>query len=289
MTTKEDISGGTVDQLLLDAGHSDLPDLRAALLSIASLAQMRAPAPGPELAAMLAGPRDETTRQRWLRRHRPAVVGLAVLAGMGLGVSGVAATSQASGGSLGPWSVQQLTSDWTPGWTLPLPPGAARDRPAGRIPPLFLQLDRTDPSTAQVSGKQATPSAGPDSPVSGPPAPTASGREQGVSAPTSGVAAGAASHGISRRPDHGQVSPGNAVTGHAMAGSAPDQAAGEDAAVTPPKAGETADAAPSSDQTRATPTGWQLTSPKAIFATLTASQSGSPRGTVRPGPAALRK
>jgi hypothetical protein len=62
MTTREDFSGGTVNQLLLDAGHSDVPELRAALLSIASLAQMQAPAPGPELAAMLAGPRDDLTR-----------------------------------------------------------------------------------------------------------------------------------------------------------------------------------------------------------------------------------
>jgi hypothetical protein len=78
---REDFSAGTVDQLLVDAGHADVPELRAAVLSIASLAQLQAPAPGPELALMLAGPRDELSRQRWQRKHRPAVVELAVLAG----------------------------------------------------------------------------------------------------------------------------------------------------------------------------------------------------------------
>ncbi len=160
MTTRDDFSGGTVDQLLLDAGHTDVPELRTALLSIASLAQMQAPAPGPELALMLAGPRDELTRRRWLRKHRPAVVGLAVLAGMGLGVSGVAATSQVSGDGAGPWSVQELTTHWSPGWTLPLAPVAA-DR-GGRITwvsPLFLQTDRAHPAAVHAASEPAAQAA----------------------------------------------------------------------------------------------------------------------------------
>lgn len=149
MTTRDDSSGGTVDRLLLDAGHTDVPELRAALLSIASLAQMQVPAPGPELAAMLAGPRDELTKKRWLRRHRPTVVGLAVLAGMGLGVSGVAATSQVSATDSGLWSIQDLTTDWTPDWTLPLEPAVTgQGGSAAWASPLFLQLDQVGPAGA---------------------------------------------------------------------------------------------------------------------------------------------
>lgn len=274
MTTREDISAGTVDQLLLDAGHLDVPDLRAALLSIASLAQMEAPAPGPELAAMLAGPRDELTRQRWLRKHRPAVVGLAVLAGMGLGVSGVAATSQVSGGSLGPWSVQQLTSDWTPGWTLPLPPSAAGDRPAEWASPLFLQLDRADPPSANGTGKPATQTAGPEDPAVEPAPPAASDDDQVQSPVNKGRAHGAPSTG---NPGHGspgkanrgkanrgKASPGKAVAGQPSAWRTPDQADGQDANVTPDagetSAGETAVVVPSSERKGAGKSGVRLDS-----------------------------
>jgi len=240
MTTREDFSGGTINQLLLDAGHLDVPELRAALLSIASLAQMQAPAPGPELAAMLAGPRDELTRQRWLRRHRPAVVGLAVLAGMGLGVSGVAATSQVSGDGSGRWSVQQLTTDWTPGWTLPLTPAAADQ--GGRIAwvsPLFLQLDRADPSTAYGAGEPAAQTAGPEGRAVEPAAPATSAHDKGQSPIGKGWAADGTSTGDPGRADPGRASAGNAVTGQAMPGRAPD--AGEAGA------GETGAGAPASE------------------------------------------
>lgn len=161
MTTRDDVSGGTVDRLLLDAGHTDVPELRAALLSIASLGQMQVPAPGPELSAMLAGPRDELTKKRWLRRHRPTVAGLAVLAGMSLGVSGVAATGQVTATGSGPWSVQELTTDWTPDWMLPLEPAATgQGGPAAWVSPLFLQLDQAGPEGAQQP-------AGPDAQTAG--------------------------------------------------------------------------------------------------------------------------
>ncbi|GAP56231.1 hypothetical protein AHiyo6_27960, partial [Arthrobacter sp. Hiyo6] len=37
MTTRHDFSGGTIEQLLFDAGHSDAVELRAALTALASL------------------------------------------------------------------------------------------------------------------------------------------------------------------------------------------------------------------------------------------------------------
>lgn len=252
MTTRDDFSGGTVDQLLLDAGHTEVPELRAALLSVASLAQMQAPAPGPELALMLAGPRDELTRQRWLRKHRPAVVGLAVLAGMGLGVSGVAATSQGSGDGSGPWSVQQLTTDWVPGWTLPLPPETADH--GGRITwvsPLFLQLDRAHPATAHGPGVPAAPTANAEAAAVETEVPIASARHEDEPSSSKGRIPGATSNVNPGLANHGKENSRKAGAGQAVTGRAPDQADEQDAEITPDAAetdaGETGDGAPEPD------------------------------------------
>lgn len=107
----------TVDEMLRDAGQVDADELRAALLELGRLASVPPPAPNAELSALLAGRTDQLARRRRLGRHRPGVVGLAVIAGMGLGVTGVAAggpdgTQQAS------MSVQHLLQDWAPSWTI---------------------------------------------------------------------------------------------------------------------------------------------------------------------------
>lgn len=244
MTTRNDFSGGTVDQLLLDAGHADVPELRAALLSMASMAQIPAPAPGRELALMLAGPRDELTRKRWLRKHRPAVVGLAVLAGMGLGVSGVAATSQASGDGAGPWSVQQLTTKWAPAWTLPLPPeNAAQGGRATWVSPLFLQLDRPHHTALHEPGEPAPPTAEAEAAAAGPAAPSTPAQGKDRPPASNGRAPGAAgtenpgqaNHG---KAGHGTVNQGNDGVGQAMTGRAPDRA-GEQGDEATPDAAET--------------------------------------------------
>jgi len=93
MTYKDLDRGQIVDELLLDAGLSDASDVRQALLAMGQLADAAAPAPGAELAAMLAGPHDEVSKRRWRHKHRTAVVSVAVVAAMGLGASGVAAAS----------------------------------------------------------------------------------------------------------------------------------------------------------------------------------------------------
>jgi len=127
-----------VEEMLLDAGHGKDPELRAALLALGSLASLPAPAPSGNLAVLLAesgggptggaddavgtsgsGP-DELARRRGLRAGRPAVVGLALIAGMGLGVGGVAASSPVPGAS-GSLSIQHMLEDWTPAWSLPAP------------------------------------------------------------------------------------------------------------------------------------------------------------------------
>lgn len=137
----------TVDEMLLDAGQAHDSELRAALLSLGTLASLPAPAPNAELAALLAGPRDQLARQRLRRRHRPAVVGLAVIAGMGLGVTGVAASGSGHRQLSSP-SVQRLLEDWAPSWTIAGAPTAA---PAARL------LTEPQPATAQEAEPAAEP------------------------------------------------------------------------------------------------------------------------------------
>ena len=116
-----------VEEMLLDAGHGKDPELRTALLALGSLASLPAPAPSGKLADLLAEPGaagtsengpDELARRRGLRAHRPTVVGLALIAGMGLGVGGVAASSAVPVAS-GSLSIQHMLEDWTPAWSLP--------------------------------------------------------------------------------------------------------------------------------------------------------------------------
>ena len=115
MTNPEKAAHSPIDELLLDAGHADAPELRAYLLGLRSLADVPLPAPGAELASLLAGSVDELARKRPLRKHRPTVVSVAVIAGMGLGVSGVAATSP-NPTLQGVVYIQNLDGGWSPGW-----------------------------------------------------------------------------------------------------------------------------------------------------------------------------
>jgi hypothetical protein len=124
MTLKASRLMDTVDEMLLEAGQEQDTELRAALLSLGSLASLPAPPPNAQLAALLACRPDDLSWRRRLRRHRPVIVGLAVVAGMGLGVTGVAASAsrpaeQASA------SVQELLEGWTPPWNVSGLPAAA--------------------------------------------------------------------------------------------------------------------------------------------------------------------
>jgi hypothetical protein len=120
MTNSEKATRSTVEELLLDAGQADAPELRAYLLHLRSLADLPLPAPGAELASLLAGSVDELARKRPLRKHRPTVVSVAVIAGMGLGVSGVAATSPNPGMRQGLVSIQNFDGGWAPALAAPL-------------------------------------------------------------------------------------------------------------------------------------------------------------------------
>ena len=112
MTYKEVERGAIVDELLLDAGMAGDSELRTTLLSMGSCADLPAPKPNAELAAMLAGPHDELSKRRWKRKHRAAVVSVAVVAAMGLGVSGVAAAS--SGFTRHPAFIDELFGSLAP-------------------------------------------------------------------------------------------------------------------------------------------------------------------------------
>ena len=97
MTYRELDRTEIVEDLLLEADLGGDSDLRETLLALGSYSKLQAPEPNAELAAMLAGPHDELTKRRWKNKHRAAVVGVAVVAAMGLGVSGVAAASSGHG------------------------------------------------------------------------------------------------------------------------------------------------------------------------------------------------
>ncbi|MHC6219072.1 hypothetical protein [Arthrobacter sp. MMS24-S77] len=149
-----------IQELMLEAGLTDAPALTDSLKALESFASMPAPVPSAALAAMLAGPGagvgrvgyvataagigaatgdpadepplDELGKRRQLRKHRPAVIGAAVLTAMGLGIGGVAASS--SGFSKGtPDFMQSLISGWAPGWTT-APPSLVPPAPAGDSP-----------------------------------------------------------------------------------------------------------------------------------------------------------
>ncbi|WP_255769931.1 hypothetical protein [Pseudarthrobacter sulfonivorans] len=146
----------TVDEMLRDAGETD-PGLRAALLSLGAFASLPVPEPRGELAALLAERPTQLDRHRLRRRHRTAAVGLAVIAGMGLGVTGVAATASGPK-SHASSSIQQMLQDWVPSWTIagtPATNGSAASVagvPAGDSAadaPEAARPGETDPETAR--------------------------------------------------------------------------------------------------------------------------------------------
>ncbi|MGY4543116.1 hypothetical protein ACVWY0_003042 [Arthrobacter sp. UYNi723] len=116
---------GTIDEMLLDAGVDDAAGLRESLLAVGSLGSLPVPEPGPELAALLSGQTPQLARHRLLRKHRTTIVGLSVIAGMGLGVTGVAASGTAPDAQASS-SIQQLLQDWAPGWSIAGTPAGSR-------------------------------------------------------------------------------------------------------------------------------------------------------------------
>lgn len=158
MPSRELEGGATVDELLLEAGLSDDADMRAALLSLRALGNVPAPAPGPELAVMLGGPHDQLSKRRWQRKHRTALAGVAVIAAMGLGVSGVAAAS--SGFTKTPTIISGLFGNLPQhdNTTPKAVPGA--DAPRGVTEPAPAEAN-TEPAPAEVKVPDERPAENP--------------------------------------------------------------------------------------------------------------------------------
>lgn len=140
MTPQAQHLAAAVEEMLLDAGLEQDAELRRALLAVGSLADTPVPVPSGQLAALMGAtdceawedvprhvsdaatgnPVYELGRRRRIRAHRPTVVGLALVAGMGMGVGTVAASS-AGPAHTGSPSIQQLLEDWSPAWTIRTP------------------------------------------------------------------------------------------------------------------------------------------------------------------------
>ncbi len=191
----------TVDEMLVDAGETD-PRLRATLLSLGSLAALPVPEPRADLAALLSGHTHELGRHRLRRRHRSAAVGLAVIAGMGLGVTGVAATASSPGLNASP-SVQHMMQDWAPSWTITGAPAAGG--PASRVPDHTLDSGSQDIPVPAGQEREDQESGAP-----GPAAP-----EPATGSPSQEAGTG-----------RGKADPGAASAGKAAADGAAGNAAG---------------------------------------------------------------
>lgn len=152
------VNGTQLQAVLAEEGLEHDAALVAALEQIASLRLTKVPAPSGELARLLAGAGAPTTaplavvrelprtraearkaeaaaaaaaRPRWVKRHRGAVIGVLVAAGMGLGATGVAAAMTGQGWdwqdlgrpAVGP-TTSQADDSSAPGTSAVLPAGA---------------------------------------------------------------------------------------------------------------------------------------------------------------------
>lgn len=169
MTLQTSRLNATVEEMLLEAGQEQDTALRAALLSLGRLGSLPTPPPNAQLAALLRSRSDELSWRRRLRRHRPAIVGLVVVAGMGLGATGVAASASrpAEQPTL---SLQQLLEEWAPSWSVsglraaapatglvPGPPVGAQQAPSESRTPDGQQ----ESLVRGPAGQPALPPAGP--------------------------------------------------------------------------------------------------------------------------------
>ena len=233
----------TVDEMLLDAGQGQDTELRAALLSLGSLASVPAPTPNAQLAALLGSRTEELSWRRRLRRHRTTIVSLTVVAGMGLGVTGVAASASrpAEKASV---SVQDLLEDWTPSWSLPGLPVAAPGTGLVLEPELEPELGPSGQDAAADPGAAGAVGAQQESPTGKVPDwAAAPDKSPGAAGKT-----GADDGGADARHAPGSAAPGSVAPGSVEAGT---ESAGTEAKV-PAQAGtlpDTTEAVPTAEET----------------------------------------
>lgn len=222
MTLQASRLNATVEEMLLEAGQESDRALRAALLSLGRLGSLPAPPPNAQLAALLGSRPDDLSWRRRLRRHRPAIVGLVVVAGMGLGATGVAATAsrptQQESASL-----QQLLEDWAPSWSVS---GLRAAAPATVIVPgPAIGAQQAAAESRTPDGQQESLVRGPAGQPAGPPAGPAgaAGHDAGPgTGDEPGSAGGAKTAAVTERADR---EPGDKEpTVPAEAGTLPDNA-----------------------------------------------------------------
>ncbi len=126
-----------LDAFMAEEGLGGDETLRNLLSPLAKLSAIPAPPPGKELAALMALRHTPSSWQRWLHKHRPIVVGIAVLVGMGAGATGVAASNPDTASSIYRSIMGENASGWSWWWEEPVAvigdedPEAASTRDSG--------------------------------------------------------------------------------------------------------------------------------------------------------------
>lgn len=109
--TSTDREDGEIQAILLDSGLEEDADLRRSLEELRGLAQIAAPAPRADLAALLTpGVSSLELARRRRQRRMGVVIGAAVVGAMGLGAGAVAASSEDFRRSVGHTVVQFFPS-----------------------------------------------------------------------------------------------------------------------------------------------------------------------------------
>jgi hypothetical protein len=151
-TGRED---GEIQAILLDSGLEEDADLRRSLEELRGLAQVAAPAPRADLAALLTpGVASLELRRRNRQRRMGIVVSAAVVGAMGLGAGAVAASSEDFRRSVG-HTVEIILQP--AGRTTAPEPDTAPLSPAD-MPPVPGPTDAAVPS-APIKAGTASPSA----------------------------------------------------------------------------------------------------------------------------------
>lgn len=109
-----------LDAFMAEEGLGGDETLRNLLSPLAKLSAIPAPAPGKELATLMALRHTPTSWQRWLHKHRPIVVGIAVMVGMGAGATGVAASNPDTASSIYRSIMGENASGWSWWWEEPV-------------------------------------------------------------------------------------------------------------------------------------------------------------------------
>ncbi|MEE2522606.1 hypothetical protein V1639_17035 [Pseudarthrobacter sp. J75] len=205
-----------LDELLTQEGLADDAGLRNLLTPLAAMASVPAPSPGLELAALMARPHTAASWQRWLQKHRPAAIGIAVLAGMGLGVTGVAASNPDAAHHLYRSIVGEPGGSWVWWWETPGSLAEGQGQSVGEPASSDASpSDAAEPDAFRAEQREAAPS------VAVPPAADAASKRS-KAAPAHAASAAARPGPSTLQNGHsGKQGPAASTPGHALGQPAP--------------------------------------------------------------------